>query len=584
MYAPHRIASFVSLAGLTALASCNTLPADPPPADSIADRAAALEPLVARIRDLSFKQDVPVAEQDRSTLKSVLDEAIAKDWDASGALQERAWKQFGLLPREFDWRAKSTDYVKERTGGYYDPATKRLYAIADQADADDSDAEDGRMWVLAHELTHAVDDQHFDLGTSDATFAHDDDRALAFRSVCEGNATDVGTEVLLDRFGFPGSTASPLLRAFPWLAAKIAGGTLGRLSINGNKLVTINDDGDAPAVIQAETGFQYAQGWGFTNRIRSEFGWESVNAAFANPPESTEQVIYPERFLDRLDRPHLIEMPPAPAGFREVYQQSLGLMRTRVLLADRDGGDSIDGWDGDRYVLWETPTGDALGWLTVWDSVSEAEDFEIEWSELLLRLSGPSGTTAIVRDGDRVAAVMNDHDGRAQSVAQHLLTARVTRQDGDEGPDRWYWRALRWPLSIRSLHTANEFKLVDDWGIDWRSHDDGFKLRLLNSLALHTENNPDRFAFWTLCGLIGGASDRTIDYSYARVPLLFTWHGRNAGSERRARFGLALNSIEYENDREHKSFDLLWGVLFHAQWGERERESSGRLLFIPLWW
>lgn len=579
----HRPAALVLL---SVFASCNVLPHEPPPTDTLADQAAAIEVVLARVRDLPFKHPVPVEEQDKATLKAYLDDSIAKTWDTVGAPSERAYRVFGLLPRDLEMKSWASEFMTDQIAGYYDTETKRYYTIARAGGDDDGNRDLPQPFLLAHELTHALEDQHFDLGAMDEALAHDDDRNLAFHAVCEGSAMDSGADAALDAGGFPGSCASPVLRTgISWLD-HVDLADVGDVEIDVDGGSGSKDLQDAPAIVRSELYFPYVKGWMFMNRLRAEYGYEAVNEAFRAPPESSEQILHPERYVDRLDRPQLVELPAAPNGFREIHQQTLGLLRTRVLLAREGDLSDIDGWDGDRYVLWETPTGDAIGWFSVWDSEREANRFADELEAYVLPRLGAIGACAVARDGERVAVTINVHDGRAQSVADQLLRdTKVTVQDGDEGPDRWYWRALRWPLAIRPLHKSFEFKVAGNWGLDWRSHDEGHKFRVLNSLALHTENNPDRFGFWMLLGLVGMSTDRTIDYSYARIPLIFTWHGRNEGAERRARFGLVANAIRYENDREHKSFDLLWGILFHSKWGEREREGARAwMLGIPIWW
>jgi hypothetical protein len=564
-------------------ASCNVLPRDVPPGDTLEDRAAAVETVLARVRDLPFKHPVPVEEQDKASLKAYLDQSMEKTWDTTGALSERAYKVLGLLPRDLEMKSWSSEFMTDQIAGYYDTDTKRYYTIAQGTSDNDKDLPE--PFLLAHELTHALEDQHFDLGATDAKLVNDDDRNLAFHAVCEGSAMDTGVDAAMDAGGFPGTCVSPLLSTMiSWLRF-VDLANLGDIEFDDENYGTKKLD-EAPAIVRSELYFPYVRGWTFVNRLRSEYGFGAIDEALTTPPESSEQILYPDRYVDRLDRPQLVTLPAAPSGFREVQQQTLGLVRMRVLLQSDGDLSDIDGWDGDRYVLWETPTGDAVGLFTVWDSEREAARFADELEEYVLPRTGAVGASAIAIEGTRVAVTINVRDGRAQALADELVReTKVTVQDGDEGPDRWYWRALRWPLAIRPLHKSFEFKVAGNWGIDWRSFGEGYKFRLLNSLALHTENNPDRFGFWMLLGLVGGASDRTVDYSYARVPLLFTWHGRNEGLERRARFGLVANAIRYENDRERKSFDLLWGILFHSKWGEREREGARAwMLGIPIWW
>ena len=97
-----------ALALIPMFASCNVLPRDVPPGDTLEDRAAAVETVLARVRDLPFKHPVPVEEQDKASLKAYLDQSMEKTWDTTGALSERAYKVLGLLPRDLEMKSWSS--------------------------------------------------------------------------------------------------------------------------------------------------------------------------------------------------------------------------------------------------------------------------------------------------------------------------------------------------------------------------------------------------------------------------------------------------------------------------------------------
>ncbi|MFH0945906.1 MAG: hypothetical protein V2A76_11965, partial [Planctomycetota bacterium] len=97
------------------------------------------------------------------------------------------------------------------------------------------------------------------------------------------------------------------------------------------------------------------------------------------------------------------------------------------------------------------------------------------------------------------------------------------------------------------------------------------------------ENNPDRTAFWLGLGLVGFTSDRTLDYSFARVPGFINWHGRGTGEARSQRLSLLLSSIDYRNTRGDGRFQLLWGLAMRADWGPSSRTGHRlRVLLIPI--
>lgn len=576
------------VAGLC-LVSCNILPDEPPPAELQA-RADVVAAKVARIRDLSLEKVVPAAPQGKDELHEIFQAEIDEEWETSGAGMERSMKAFGLIPAGLDLKPFLGEFLRESVGGYYDPEQERFFVIRDDDEVSDDleeAADEGEEFVLAHELTHAIDDQHFGLDLIREERDFDDDEALAFSALVEGSAMEGGAEYMLDRGGVPISSAgpfiSPLIGLFSGLdAAKVDEFTT---EIDEDELDVLTD---APPIIKHSMIFPYFQGWAFTNRLRSEFGWAAVDGAYADPPESTEQILHPERYFDRRDRPVRVTLPPPPNGWTAVTDQTLGMFSLRILLGtqlDEEAIDVADAWDGDRYVLWETPGGDALGFVSVWDYEGGASDFEKTYRALLRHRVGEDGTWEVVRRDDVVAVVQGVPKGTAGDAVVHLLDgATLERAPDDQAPDRWYWKALRFPVALRSLDRAWETHLLGGLALDARFHDAGYRFSLLSRWALYSENNPDRTAFWTALGLIGFTRDRTIDYTFARIPFAFYWHGRGDGEDRRAQWSLGpFDLIEYENDLGAKEFDLIWGWLLRTRWGDKARDGQRvRVLFVPI--
>lgn len=570
---------------------------DPLPVQERADRIAAE---VARIRDLELRHPVAASIQDEVTAQQVFEQVLEDDWNAGGAGLERAYKALGLVPPELDMKPWLADFLKENVVGYYDTETKEFFLVEDAEDAE-PDAEDGDDWedvlemddldrrlVMPHELVHALEDQHFDLERAEEERGLSDDESLGFTALVEGAAMEGGMDHCLWSTGLPLSTSGPMLRRF-----------LSRLSgvrvIDFEEVIEHVDDAEieqslaeAPPIIQHGQLFPYLQGWGFVNRIRSEFGWRGVDAAYHDPPESSEQILFPERYLDRRDRPVRIELPSPPAGWTDVHQDTLGMFGLRVLLTfrmDADAGDAADGWDGDRYVVWETPDGDALGWVTVWDYAGAAREFAETYEAMLRFRHGDDQRWAVIRRDDVVAIAQSTPRGAAEGAARTLLeSARLTRAPDDQAPDRWYWKVLRFPVALRPLDQVWETHLLGGLVLDYRVHDDGHRFDLLRGMVLNTENNPDRTSTWLGLGLLGFTRDRTLDYTFVRLPLVFYWHGRGEGDAGSLRWSLLpFRFIDYLDQRGTGEFDFAWGLLFRARWGEATREGKRvRVLGIPI--
>jgi hypothetical protein len=152
---------------------------------------------------------------------------------------------------------------------------------------------------------------------------------------------------------------------------------------------------EAPASVGIVLMFPYTSGAAFVDRLLGEGGWDAVDAAYADMPASTEQILHPLKYLER-DEPSLITLPdPATAlgtGWRVVDEDTLGELQTAVLLADFDPGEGFNGitgdialpesarnaaagWDGDRFALWEDGERETLVWRSVWDTPQDARAF-----------------------------------------------------------------------------------------------------------------------------------------------------------------------------------------------------------------
>ncbi len=329
------------------------------------DRIAAE---TAELRGLPIESDIVEAFLTRPQLGQRLLEILAKDYPpAEIAADERALKAFGLIEADLDLGAFVLDLYTEQIAGFYDSATDEMYVIG----ADD-ELDAAEELTYSHEVIHALQDQAFDLeavqsAVEDGT---DDDRAVAISALIEGDAVSSSVDYLIGH---------------PVLA--------GRLALVGTPNTTVFDS--APPLISQGLLFPYLAGQGFVAALRAEGGWDAVNAAYADPPASTEQVLHPEKYLDR-DDPTAVALPAdlgdaLGPGWTKAEENNFGEFQTSVLLAElapgegfnATGGSSLPegavaaaaGWDGDRYAVWADGDRDAIVWHSVWDTEEDAAEF-----------------------------------------------------------------------------------------------------------------------------------------------------------------------------------------------------------------
>jgi hypothetical protein len=226
--------------------------------------------------------------------------------------------------------------------------------------------------VLVHEIAHALQDQSFGLpkgadAPQGSEIAIETDRALAIQSLYEGDAMLVrelyaAAEALepaqkrLDR-------AVMVIRTSPRKDLAAGLGIPAEVS-KGPRF--------------SETLSTYADGMIFAARLYREDGFASVDEAYAHLPESTEQILHPDKYLTH-EKPVAVDAPETPKGTTKLAEGTMGELRTRLLLGRCSKTPSVDGWGwgGDRYVISEGKDHAlTLSWSTVWDTEGDAMRFE----------------------------------------------------------------------------------------------------------------------------------------------------------------------------------------------------------------
>jgi hypothetical protein len=292
----------------------------------------------------------------RDEVRSFLERRFREDLpdeDIEGT--QAAYRRFGLVPDTLDLKAFILDLLTEQVVGYYDPETKVLYAVKEAPPEQVS-------VIIAHELVHALQDQYMSLDSLQG-LRGENDRQIAAQAVIEGQATLVQIQAML------GSSGGDLAAAFPGGWDRVR--QLIRESSSQMPIFAT-----APRIIQETLIFPYLSGAEF---MRSFGQLRPGEVPYGDLPESTEQILHTQAYFRDRDKPTRITLPSPRVG-RARYQNGLGEFEMRVFLYEHTGDQAsavrgAAGWDGDRYLVVQTPRGDALVWVTVWDNAAEATEF-----------------------------------------------------------------------------------------------------------------------------------------------------------------------------------------------------------------
>lgn len=343
----------------------------------------AFEQLLPRMRRIPFKHEVKRDVTAREDMKALLIKEIDAEMPAAEfRANELGMKVLGLLPKDFNLKETMVKVYSEEIAAFYDTKTKTMHLIKEpEAEAkkpptfferllgkSDGFDKDENKTVIAHELTHALADQNYDLDSMQKSIKHDDDRDLALSSLIEGEATlmMIGAQ-MQDWTGTAiGKVPSARLdRVFSLMMPfmSLAGG---------------NSLREAPVILSETMIFPYLRGMVFCARLTNDGGWTALDEAYRNPPLSTEQIIHPEKYRAEPDPPTDVDLGTLDAGpgWREVGRNVVGEMQLGVLLRRHGGKAAAAGWDGDRFAVFEGPEGRlGLVWLSTWDREEDAREF-----------------------------------------------------------------------------------------------------------------------------------------------------------------------------------------------------------------
>jgi hypothetical protein len=340
--------------GLAALALANLgcgearqFRSDPP----IESLAAELVPAVEKAVGLRFRRPPSIAARSREQVRSYLSHKLDTDMPAEEMQGVTlAYRLFGLIPDTLDLRVLLLALYTEQVVGYYDPDSSMLYVVQG------TDPALARM-VLAHELVHALQGQYLNLDSL-LNQPHEHDRRIAAQAVMEGQATLASLAILRPDLG--ADTSADFWRRFRSDARQ-----------QQSRMPVFRS---APPVIRENLIFPYLAGADFV-RWFERFHPDTVPFG-RRLPQSTEQVLHPDRYRDG-DQPVALAFPP---GADVIHQDGLGEFETRVLLTELSGDESVGvagamGWAGDRYAVLSADPGDALVWWTLWDTPEAGERF-----------------------------------------------------------------------------------------------------------------------------------------------------------------------------------------------------------------
>lgn len=291
--------------------------------------------------------------------------------------------------------------------------------------------------LFAHEVTHALQDQHFNL---DALHTQTNrDRLMAYKALIEGDA-----EIVKAAFE---------ARAKGRGVRRAAGEDLELGGLGPEALVSFGMFSPSllkmPPAGQQFVIFPYISGRNFASAVYRAGGFALLNRVYGTVPASTEHILHPDRYFCGV-QPVTFPVTDVPVGYTRKNNAVIGELGMRSALAkgfSREGAVELAShWAGDNTLVL-TATAASLLWITAWrdeesaikfenESAKEGRDFDAALEKLLpSNPAGPSSeagrtrpTIVVQRAGLRVALASGIPRADAEREVRKLLALQATEQ------------------------------------------------------------------------------------------------------------------------------------------------------------
>jgi hypothetical protein len=393
--------------------------ATPEPSASSSSPTASISPELARIyqdinsqvrqiRGLQEKQPVTPTILSKADMAKLLEAQLKSDSPPELlSAYERLYHAMGVLAKDQSLTDVYVDLLKSQVAGLYVPTDKKLYVVSEAGEVGPVE-----KVLYSHEYTHALQDQNHDLlGFQPDSLNDQSDRQLARQALVEGDAYVTMTY---------------------WLQQHLSSSEM-------QAVVNAGNDADAqealkriPPVVAAQILFAALDGTVWVLGLQIQGGFAAVDAAFDNPPESTEQVLHPDKWVSR--EPPIDVQLPADLATRMGSGWSVGLQDTFgehqlgvwISAAVPTGGlpapppEAVVGWGGDRVALLDGPNGRwAVALKTEWDTDKDAAEFEAGIAKRVAEAGGPG--QVLPGEGGRVRWVVIGSDDATLAQVANVL-------------------------------------------------------------------------------------------------------------------------------------------------------------------
>jgi len=391
------------------------------------NEVAVVKERVQKIRGLELTADVPVTylsvTETESRFRTQFAREISQEEIDVGVEED---KVIGLFPPDLKIERKELADITLELAGFYDNHKKDIIIIDRPVTVALPDRYRNvvarlekleTMGTLGHELTHALQDQHFDISAALKKYKGDSDRELAYKALVEGDATLSGFSVVTGRVD------DQTIDYFDTHLQDIVPIFMGRVE---NK----------PRAMTYPFIFQYTEGARFVAEAYHRKGWAGVNALFKGPPLSTQQIMHPELYFDHPTPAKTITLTGYEKvlhDWKKVDEDTLGELMLKIMLERTMGEDTpyveaARKWAGDRIVALKKGKSLTVLWMLAFRDAGSAYNFDQLYTSILDKVL--PGTTARKLEQRGPAVFVMIGDG---AIRNHEFIPEVWKQSRIDG-------------------------------------------------------------------------------------------------------------------------------------------------------
>ena len=314
---------------------------------------------IVRVRELSPPQSIPLKVVTLDWVEENWGRKFAEESSKELQIEEEIYKALFLMPQNLSL----TDVVVEQSGATMAAVWEgSLYVVREHFNPFDKLSAER---TLAHEIMHMIQEKYFD--DSGARF-HDE--LQAWVALIEGDA---------------GFTADKYIEAAA--RPEISGSATLSFSYNKQSAATRSLVVEMPESLVELWLFRYRYGESYVSALYEAGGWEKVNAAYANPPTTTEQILHPEKYLEGEGFTPVDSVQLNSSDWNLVKTERFGEHFIHVMLSRHiPRGDAVkasEGRRGDNFTYYEKEENHLFTWKIVWDTEQDSVEFFDSFVEMM---------------------------------------------------------------------------------------------------------------------------------------------------------------------------------------------------------